>query len=181
MRRALLPVVAPIAACALALGFGGPKPEKARPRLAQAPVVVEPALASASERAAIELWTTTLWTNAFREHQIRLWYEAAAEAERQAEAARRAAATRSRTAPARGGGGGGCTPEGIIAAESGGNITAQNPTSTASGKYQFLDSTWAGYGGYARAKDAPESVQDEKFEQTWAGGAGASHWAASVC
>jgi len=62
--------------------------------------------------------------------------------------------------------------------ESGGNIRAQNPSSSASGKWQFIDSTWAGYGGYAHAKDAPESVQDEKARQLWAGGAGCSHWSA---
>ena len=33
--------------------------------------------------------------------------------------------------------------------ESGGDIRAQNPTSSASGKWQFIASTWAGYGGYA--------------------------------
>jgi muramidase (phage lysozyme) len=62
--------------------------------------------------------------------------------------------------------------------ESGGNITAQNPTSTASGKWQFLDSTWGGYGGYAKARYAPESVQDDRARQLWAGGRGCSHWSA---
>lgn len=50
----------------------------------------------------------------------------------------------------------------IIQCESGGNPLAQNPHSTASGLYQILDSTWAGYGGYRRAKDAPVSVQTAK-------------------
>lgn len=53
-------------------------------------------------------------------------------------------------------------PSYICARESGGNIRAQNPVSSASGKYQILDSTWNGYGGYVHAKDAPESVQDAK-------------------
>ncbi len=50
--------------------------------------------------------------------------------------------------------------------ESGGSYTAKNPVSTASGAYQFLDSTWrtmsarAGHGGYGSARHAPPHVQD---------------------
>ena len=46
--------------------------------------------------------------------------------------------------------------------ESGGDYTAVARGSTASGAYQFLDSTWAGYGGFRRARDAPPAVQDAK-------------------
>jgi hypothetical protein len=74
-----------------------------------------------------------------------------------------------------------CSEAGIFFAESGGDWRAQNPTSSASGGYQFLDSTWAGHGGYARAKDAPPHVQRERFLALWADGAGASHWTESVC
>ena len=46
--------------------------------------------------------------------------------------------------------------------ESGGDYTARARGSTASGAYQFLDSTWDGYGGYRRAGDAPPAVQNAK-------------------
>ena len=62
--------------------------------------------------------------------------------------------------------------------ESGGSLTAENPSSTASGKWQFLDSTWGGYGGYASASQAPESVQDARAAEVWAGGGGCSAWSA---
>jgi LysM repeat protein len=59
------------------------------------------------------------------------------------------------------GGSASADPLGAIAqCESGGNIRAQNPSSTASGKYQFLDSTWRGLGGKGSAKDASEAEQD---------------------
>lgn len=62
--------------------------------------------------------------------------------------------------------------------ESGGNYQAYNASSGAAGAWQFIPSTWAGFGGYASARDAPPEVQDEKARALWAGGAGCSHWAA---
>jgi hypothetical protein len=50
---------------------------------------------------------------------------------------------------------------------SGGNYTAQNKTSTASGAYQFLDSTWAGFGGYEKARLAPPEIQEQKAYATF--------------
>ena len=50
--------------------------------------------------------------------------------------------------------------------ESGGNYQAENPTSTASGAYQWLDSSWrsvssmAGHSGWGHAADAPPHIQD---------------------
>jgi hypothetical protein len=65
----------------------------------------------------------------------------------------------------------------VLACESGGNPTAQNRSSSASGLWQVLDGTWAGYGGYRRAMYAPPDVQNEKAAALWAGGRGRSHWA----
>lgn len=57
-----------------------------------------------------------------------------------------------------------------------GDLRAQNPTSSASGKWQVIRSTWAGYGGYPEAWNAPEGVQDAHAAALWDGGRGASHW-----
>ena len=46
--------------------------------------------------------------------------------------------------------------------ESRGDYSARARGSSASGAYQFIDSTWDGYGGYRRAVDAPPAIQDAK-------------------
>lgn len=72
--------------------------------------------------------------------------------------------------------GGDLPPCSVLACESHGNLVAQNPHSTASGKWQILDSTWAGYGGYERAMYAPEEVQDGRAREIYRNGAGRSAW-----
>lgn len=69
----------------------------------------------------------------------------------------------------------------IIACESGGNPTAHNPSSTASGLFQFLTSSWLGYGGGRYAPTAAQAtpaeqtaVAEEAFRQS-----GLTPWAAS--
>ena len=74
--------------------------------------------------------------------------------------------------------GGDLPPCAVLWRESRGNPTAQNRRSTASGKWQFLRSTWAGYGGYRNAREAPPAVQDGKARLVWAGGRGCRHWRA---
>lgn len=62
------------------------------------------------------------------------------------------------------GGGGGRLDEvldALMMAESGGQ-NAHNPNSSASGYFQYIDSTWNNYKGYSRASHAPYEVQREK-------------------
>lgn len=83
---------------------------------------------------------------------------------------RAAATSRSHAAP---GGIAAC----IAKYESGGNPRAENPSSSASGLYQFIDSTWRSVTGRSdRASDAPVSVQTAAFYELWDGGRGARHW-----
>ncbi len=113
---------------------------------------------------------------AVQAQQLDAFYQGLAAQAEQAAAAANARKAKSAAPTGRGGSGGGCSPDSIVQRESKGDPNAVNPSSGAGGKYQFLPSTWSGYGGYARAQDAPESVQDERFNEVWAGGSGSSHW-----
>ncbi len=74
----------------------------------------------------------------------------------------------------------------VRARESKGSYTAQNPSSTASGAYQFLDSTWrnvsvrSGNPGYSRAAHAPWYVQDAVALWLYNNG-GRSAWNGTGC
>lgn len=135
--------------------------------------------------AAVERDKVQRWVAAVEENERVAAERAAAEqAEREAEQARREAAereerTRSEAGPSYGSGacGGDLPTCAILACESGGDIHAQNPTSSASGKWQVINSTWNGYMGYPTAASAPEWVQDAFARELWAGGAGRGHWA----
>lgn len=64
----------------------------------------------------------------------------------------------------------------IMWCESRGDIRAQNPRSSASGKWQVTSGTWADFDGFGAARLAPEWVQDVRAAQIWDGGAGRSQW-----
>ena len=72
--------------------------------------------------------------------------------------------------------------EKIKQCESGGDYTAENPTSTASGAYQFIDGTFQSLSasqGYTHAADAPEAVQDAAAIELY-NEQGTAPWAASA-
>ncbi len=64
--------------------------------------------------------------------------------------------------------------------DSAGGYSAVNSSSGAGGAYQALPSTWDGYGGYARAEDAPPEVQDQWANEAIAA-SGTRPWAGSGC
>lgn len=75
--------------------------------------------------------------------------------------------------------GGDLPPCSIVFRESRYNPRAENPSSSASGLYQFLDSTWRRCPhrqGYGHAAWAPVSVQVACARWLWAGGRGRGHW-----
>ena len=88
-----------------------------------------------------------------------------------------AAASRRSSGGSDGGGGtcAGSIPGNIIYRESKCDPLAVNSRSGAAGKYQVLESTWAGYGGYASADQAPEDVQDAWAAEAYAA-AGCRPW-----
>lgn len=68
----------------------------------------------------------------------------------------------------------------IALCESGNDVTAKNPTSSASGAWQFVDSTWQWVTGLQPpARAYPRAIQRAAFDKLWDGGRGASHWAPS--
>ncbi len=52
-----------------------------------------------------------------------------------------------------------------VESDSSGGYIALNTESGASGAYQFMDGTWNGYGGYAKARDAPPELQDQRARE----------------
>ena len=87
-------------------------------------------------------------------------------------------ATPTPVGPGPGPGGSYTIPSSVVQCESGGQNLTPN-SAGASGFYQILPSTWAGFGGYGQAYQAPKSLQDQRAAQLWNGGSGASNWVCS--
>ena len=137
----------------------------------------------AQRRQRVTLWNATvlwnrvaLWNATILWNRVALW-NATVKWNAEAHAHHAEPAPKPPPPSTHGACGGDLPPCYVMMRESGGSLTARNPTSSASGKWQFLDSTWAGFGGYARAYLAPESVQDARARQVWDHGRGCSAWA----
>lgn len=93
----------------------------------------------------------------------------------QAKAARQASAPGGPTSNV-GPGGPWAIPWAIVQCESGGQNLPPN-SATASGYYQFIDSTWQAMGGSTpKAYLASKAEQDRLAAKLWAGGSGARNW-----
>lgn len=64
----------------------------------------------------------------------------------------------------------------IIQRESNGIVHLRPNYASASGLYQFIDSTWHHFKGYPQAWMAPESVQTMRFWMIWQHGKGRMNW-----
>lgn len=139
------------------------------PVLYFAPNAVQPSLGPALAEAQEARW-----------YAVAHFREEVAKNEQIARTRRAAPAPRAprREAPVATGRCGGDLPScAVMMCESGGNPRAVLHSSIRpAGKWQIITDTWAGYGGYATADQAPESVQDERARQIYAGGRGRSQW-----
>lgn len=102
--------------------------------------------------------------------------QAAARAAASAAAAAGSAGAPFSSGPALGPSGGWAIPYAIVLCESGGQNLPPN-SAGASGYYQIIPSTWAGFGGTGPAAYlAGKAEQDAVATRIWNGGAGASNW-----
>ena len=110
--------------------------------------------------------------------QVQAEQAAAARAAAQQAAAAAAGSGATPTAVGPAPSGGWTIPQQVVQCESGGQNLTPNGAG-ASGYYQFMPGTWNNYGGYGQAYQAPKSLQDQRAQQLWNGGAGASNWVCS--
>lgn len=199
IRRLVSPVVGVLAICGLAVGMSVPQSSDAHePPTEDWGAVLAPEWGAFADEVGRQHYVAkvVLYSTMVRNAQLEAWYSyhywkdverwhtavQRNEANRRAALAARVAvrvprvSVRVSAQVGTGRCGGHLPPCSVMMCESGGNLRAENPSSSASGKWQIIDSTWGGYGGYSRASHAPESVQDERAAQIYAGGAGRSQW-----